>query len=562
MSQLDLLGDDLDQEDYGSNDAPWYRDCSNDHPFNLSEKITVNKSDPPVSQSLAIFPWDEDSLSTLWEGSLHTTDHLEKWRTFISDFYGAVAVGSDRHLYVYFTNNQRPPLCVTLPHDTQTLLAVDKMCVAWALDHNNPSEPLIIFARGSLIYIYNIQRKFVTGYIRGHGGAITSISVHPTSTHLFCSTSRDYTTRIYDLTLEAQKVPNPHWLPIKRPSLAGAAHGLRLPFSEREGYGIGRCICVLQGGRSGGHQAAVLASVGAGEFCSIQAFHPRLPIIATSGLDRQVKIWPVRYASSPEEIKREDKPLFSSGRVHKARVLSISWLQEDLLLTHSAPALMRVHPDDPVNKETYLEAGELIIWRWLGLDRFFPVEHEDLQPRSRLYRGISADYQESSSFKIISIHSFPTTPSQHIVPNLSLFQTPEHDPLIFFVYPGARSFSFTNASLMSPREHPPIPAAVAKLKKKPPQDDEDGTDLAEAAERMNISGGNAGEDNEPQPSTGVKNTRPPDFVPPPIIGWGIALRDPEDSEEKLMNCAMGCNGEVIVGVGSKGSVWVWGRGDD
>jgi hypothetical protein len=59
-----------------------------------------------------------------------------------------------------------------------------------------------------------------------------------------------------------ERVPNPHWPPINRPSLAGAAHGLRLPQEEREGVGQGRCFCVLQGGRSGGHQAAVLASVG------------------------------------------------------------------------------------------------------------------------------------------------------------------------------------------------------------------------------------------------------------------------------------------------------------
>jgi hypothetical protein len=49
---------------------------------------------------------------------------------------------------------------------------------------------------------------------------------------------------------------------------------------------------------------------------------------------------------------------------------------------------MRHYPDDPDKKETYLEAGELIIWRWLGLDRFFPAGHEDVQ--TRLYRGISA----------------------------------------------------------------------------------------------------------------------------------------------------------------------------
>jgi len=44
------------------------------------------------------------------------------------------------------------------------------MCVAWALDHREPFDPLIIFSRGSVLYIYDIQRKGISGYIRGHGG--------------------------------------------------------------------------------------------------------------------------------------------------------------------------------------------------------------------------------------------------------------------------------------------------------------------------------------------------------------------------------------------------------
>lgn len=41
--------------------------------------------------------------------------------------------------------------------------------------------------------------------------------------------------------------------------MAGPAHGLNM--YESEGEGLGRCMFVLMGGRSGGHQAAVLASV-------------------------------------------------------------------------------------------------------------------------------------------------------------------------------------------------------------------------------------------------------------------------------------------------------------
>lgn len=42
--------------------------------------------------------------------------------------------------------------------------------------------------------------------------------------------------------------------------------------NESEGNGIGRCIVVLMGARSGGHTAAVLNAVGAKEkfdFCAV-----------------------------------------------------------------------------------------------------------------------------------------------------------------------------------------------------------------------------------------------------------------------------------------------------
>lgn len=53
---------------------------------------------------------------------------------------------------------------------------------------------------------------------------------------------------------------NPHWPPSTLPSLGGAPHGLQS--SEPEGVGIGRCVAVLCGGPSGGHNAAVLNAVG------------------------------------------------------------------------------------------------------------------------------------------------------------------------------------------------------------------------------------------------------------------------------------------------------------
>jgi polycomb protein EED len=176
---------------------------------------------------------------------------------------------------------------------------------------------------------------------------VTSIAVHPTRPHIFCTTSRDNSARIYDLTLTPMEQPNnPHWPPGTQPSLAGAAHGLHM--NEREGSGLGRCIIVLMGGRSGGHQAAVLGAVCYYFHVRATLSHDVLGVSSSISyyrnmwgeqavrvlglccssfspqLDRCVKIWAIRPVTS-EQITREDKPLFSTGRIHKSRVLSISW---------------------------------------------------------------------------------------------------------------------------------------------------------------------------------------------------------------------------------------------
>ena len=57
---------------------------------------------------------------------------------------------------------------------------------------------------------------------------------------------------------------------------------------------------------------------------------PSFLIITINGLsplqmDRTVKIWVIRRNAFKEGIRREDKPVFSSGRIHKARVLSVTW---------------------------------------------------------------------------------------------------------------------------------------------------------------------------------------------------------------------------------------------
>ena len=126
---------------------------------------------------------------------------------------------------------------------------------------------------------------------------IYTIAVHPREPHLFCSTSRDFTTRIWNIHMKAANDrtdlnSNPIWSPRESyPSRAGAPHGLRA--SEPEGFNpqapdsgkskkgkankpapIGRCVKVLVGSRAAGHQQAVLCA----------AWHPAVPALATGGV--------------------------------------------------------------------------------------------------------------------------------------------------------------------------------------------------------------------------------------------------------------------------------------
>ena len=104
-----------------------------------------------------------------------------------------------------------------------------------------------------------------------------------------------------------------------------------------------------------------------------------------------MKIWHLPPLSGDTHA-RQDKPLFSSSLIHKARVLSITWsaysricpvaasisirprarLSFDVLLSHSAPALMR---REGAKNDFWFEEGTMVIWRWLGVDRFFPPGH-------------------------------------------------------------------------------------------------------------------------------------------------------------------------------------------
>lgn len=43
---------------------------------------------------------------------------------------------------------------------------------------------------------------------------------------------------------------------------------------------------------------------------------------------------------------------------------------------------------DPMDKTVHVETGELVMWRWLGIDRFFPPDKEDIS--QDLLRGCAS----------------------------------------------------------------------------------------------------------------------------------------------------------------------------
>ncbi|TFK30321.1 hypothetical protein FA15DRAFT_751381 [Coprinopsis marcescibilis] len=510
-----------------SNQDPWFRNLRLEPPFRLSKRISSTQSSANF-RSVACFPWNKRSIETFWPGNL-AEQHASPWAKIVDKYWDAVAVGAED--------------CQPL----EPLIEADKICLAWTVVHSAPTQPLLVFSRGSLLYIYSFEQAGIAGYLRGHGGAITSIEVHPTRKFLVCTTSRDHSARIYDLAQTPALGPsNPHWPPMPKGtmSLAGPAHGLHM--NQPEGSGIGRCITVLMGGRSGGHNGAVLGA----------AFHRHLPLIATCGMDRTVKIWAIRAnrKETEEHIIREDKPLFSTGRIHKARVLSVAWLQDDVLVSHSAAAFMRKEPGSNKRKETYFEPGQMAVWRWLGMNRFFPPGFEDKQ-RDMPLRGCVSDYQDSSSFKIITVYAYDSVQDQLIVPQVSVFQSPTLDPLLFSTIPGAREFLITNIAILEPRKMPSFAEAFPHLVR---EMEAGGSGLETVTERLRIGGNELGDsDAEDEPLPPAIKIPSHTFEPATLrqASWPVLLRD---DDKATLNCTcMAFGGRCIVGVGSKGTLWVW-----
>ncbi|KIK70923.1 hypothetical protein GYMLUDRAFT_235325 [Collybiopsis luxurians FD-317 M1] len=515
---------------------PWYRDIQQPHHFILKHKI---KPGGDRIRALAPFPdewangaayWNVwNRTSALFDPSLPMHNDLfnaEKWKDMIEKFKNALIVAEEQRIDIVWPfSPESRPVVIELSEVSSTKsqkLATDKINVAWALSLDNPYEPLGLFTVNRLVYIFNICTQTLVGCLRGHGGEITSIVVHPSAPHIFITTSRDFTSRIYDLTRTPSLRPNnPPWPLMTTPSLAGPTFALDT--SVGEGVGIGRCVVILVGGRSAGHQAEVFNA-------SFKADHP---VVATSNfqaewMDRAIKIWHIPYFS-PGKLIREDKPLFSTTMIHKAMVLSVHWLENNILLTHSAPAKMLkdvdIDSDSQESREYDLdEPGSLTVWKWLSTDKFFPPGWNRAASRQQILRGFGSDYQQSASFRILSSYFFPPQRNYYETPILRVCRARNRGPFVIFHFPKSRSLTILNITLFERRLPPPPPSSQVH------------SSLPIGLEQVTAA---------LQYMMNTENQ---------LKGWDITL---QQDEECLETCVMVGKGKVIIAGGSKGSLFLF-----
>jgi polycomb protein EED len=120
------------------------------------------------------------------------------------------------------------------------------------------------------------------------------------------------------------------------------------------------------------------------------------------------------------------------------------------------------------------------------------------------------------------------TPHEHVKhsPHVHVYGSPIHDPVAFFCNPTCKVVRIVNLAKLLPHKVAPFPEEAEML---------------EMAQRLTLDGSADAEekDEEQQP------------------GWNIAVSRDMDDDERIEACAMGLGGAVIVGVGSRGSIWVW-----
>jgi len=205
-----------------------------------------------------------------------------------------------------------------------------------------------------------------------------------------------------------------------------------------------------------------------------------------------------------------------------------------MLVTHCAPALRLNNERDP-NSITW-EPGTITHWRWLGFNRYFPTA----TPQHTVGRCIS-DFQESSSFHVTAVAALPIIKSQpaHIShsPHVHLYCTPSHDPLVLLSSPATNTIGMVNVKDLPQPNAQRFP--------------EDARLYSQMTQQLHLDD----DDDDPEDEGDSRPTLPQVAIPNLSEPWVIDIEARRD--EHIEASTMGMDGRMIVGVGSKGTVWVW-----
>ncbi|WVR08181.1 hypothetical protein IAU60_005227 [Kwoniella sp. DSM 27419] len=404
--------------------------------------------------------------------------------------------------------------------------------LAWSYHPLTYHPILAAGGSGAVIWIIDVAERSVLRTLKGHGGGVLHVAFHPSLPHILASTAYDKTTRIWNVygADVPPPLPPPDHLPNENYPMGLADEGTYL-------------VAILAGEGGGGHRTYVTSA----------AFHPVKAAIATCGIDRQVKIWPLPVMPDAEfpppptprgyRAQIVPLPLFSSSRLFEDYTDYIEWLSEDVLITRGRQ--------------------QLVTWQWLAYSRFF-------RPGISKPMGTTpqtSDYIDSGSYMIMARYpmgpdmwassvgfhrAWKPTPEEEATlirkPNLCL------DPLIAVADHGNErvpAIALVNPLLAEPDPPPKPPTELRALAK--------------------------GEVDETGQTVDKDRAIPPEWLVWPINPslWPWRLTAPEWREAlkqqskghkwelhptgaNLMNAAVSPRGaEWIVGAGENETVFVW-----
>jgi len=203
-----------------------------------------------------------------------------------------------------------------------------------------------------------------------------------------------------------------------------------------------------------------------------------------------------------------------------------------------------------LNLSLYTTPGTVVLWRWLGFDRFFPPGvsfHRKLRGCATVsdhqYRFMPFTHTYCrtikkvvwclpeiqimlgdilsiiASFKVLSSYQFTDTPS----PQLKVYQSPTHDPILLF---SSKEILLVNITHFKPRKIPQFSSQESIGQ------NQDGLTTEEARKLESL-------------------------------GWRLRFPDlqysrTESGGEEVRGMTMGMDGRILIGVGSKGTICIWG----